>query len=186
MSALTIPNVLIHVWTLGVESVGRELPEFEQSMQRLHATREAAVEVPQVPSKTLWMGLAATTRCAILTKFLGPPHIDGILARAANSNMSVPPFQVKYLYSYNQSGRVTAQRMKVYPDPGAAGPVTIDANYEWDNEGRMTSLTGPGRLRQSAGGNVQLRRDGAAQRGRRDVRTGRRVADLQRRDPLVQ
>ena len=64
-------------------------------------------------------------------------------ARAANSNMSVPPFQMKYLYSYNQSGRVTAQRMKVYPDPGAAGPVTIDANYEWDNEGRMTSLKGP-------------------------------------------
>jgi YD repeat-containing protein len=51
-----------------------------------------------------------------------------------------------YQYSYNQAGRVTNQRMRVTPranQRGVATPVNLEASYGWDNEGRMTSLTGP-------------------------------------------
>ena len=48
-----------------------------------------------------------------------------------------------YEYSYNQAGRVTAQRLTVAPGQPRP-PVDLDALYEWDNEGRMTKLTYPG------------------------------------------
>jgi len=54
-----------------------------------------------------------------------------------------------YLYSYNTAGRVTSQQMAVQTlVNGWHGPqlntwVTFTANYQWDNEGRMTSLQYP-------------------------------------------
>lgn len=42
-----------------------------------------------------------------------------------------------YLYSYNQPGRVTKQRLSL------AGQMNLDATYTWDNEGRMTGMTNP-------------------------------------------
>jgi RHS repeat-associated protein len=54
-----------------------------------------------------------------------------------------------YLYSYNTAGRVTSQQMAVQaPANGGQGPqlntwLTFTANYQWDNEGRMTSLQYP-------------------------------------------
>jgi RHS repeat-associated protein len=53
-----------------------------------------------------------------------------------------------YQYSYNQAGRVLQQKMTWllgdFSD-GSPGPQTfnLQAGYEWDNEGRMTSLTYP-------------------------------------------
>jgi RHS repeat-associated protein len=51
------------------------------------------------------------------------------------------PNRPRYMYSYNQAGRVTAQRLYV-----AQSRTTVDvaADYQWDTEGRMTSLTYPG------------------------------------------
>jgi RHS repeat-associated protein len=51
---------------------------------------------------------------------------------------------LKYLYSYTQTGHVTAQRMTAATSRSGASTVAMDASYGWDNEGRMTSLTGPG------------------------------------------
>jgi RHS repeat-associated protein len=54
--------------------------------------------------------------------------------------------QFGYRYSYNQAGRVTNQRMRITPranQQGVATPVELDASYGWDNEGRMTTQTGP-------------------------------------------
>jgi RHS repeat-associated protein len=54
-----------------------------------------------------------------------------------------------YLYSYNTAGRVTSQQMAVQTlVNGLHGPqlntwITFTANYQWDNEGRMTSLQYP-------------------------------------------
>src|SRR5262249_4973254 len=53
-----------------------------------------------------------------------------------------------YQYSYNQAGRVTSQKMTWLlgdGSPGSTGPQTFNltAGYEWDNEGRMTSITYP-------------------------------------------
>jgi RHS repeat-associated protein len=57
-----------------------------------------------------------------------------------------------YMYGYNPAGRVTGQKMRVAvndPVPGnqSCAPYTPPdqtANYGWDTEGRMTSLTYPG------------------------------------------
>jgi YD repeat-containing protein len=54
-----------------------------------------------------------------------------------------------YLYSYNAAGRVTSQQMGVqipipqYQNPTFITWLTFTANYQWDNEGRMTSLEYP-------------------------------------------
>ena len=50
-----------------------------------------------------------------------------------------------YMYSYNQAGRVTNQRMTYSFQPGGslATVVNWDATYTWDNQGRMTSLGYP-------------------------------------------
>jgi RHS repeat-associated protein len=56
------------------------------------------------------------------------------------------PEKFSYQYSYNQAGRVTNQRMRVTPGADQLGvirPFNLEAAYGWDNEGRMTSLTGP-------------------------------------------
>jgi RHS repeat-associated protein len=50
--------------------------------------------------------------------------------------------KARYMYSYNQAGRVTGQRM--YVGMGGSQPIDLVATYEWDTEGRMTSLTYPG------------------------------------------
>jgi RHS repeat-associated protein len=52
-----------------------------------------------------------------------------------------------YQYSYNTAGRVTKQKMTwsmANPGTGPAVPMAMTAGYEWDNEGRMMSLTYPG------------------------------------------
>jgi hypothetical protein len=61
----------------------------------------------------------------------------------------------QYLYSYNTAGRVTSQQMNIAPEPcpycfalggqqtSAAAWAAMTANYQWDNEGRMTSLQYP-------------------------------------------
>ena len=46
------------------------------------------------------------------------------------------PEQFTYLYSYTIAGRVAKQRMH--------GTGDLDATYEWDNEGKMTSMVPPG------------------------------------------
>jgi RHS repeat-associated protein len=54
--------------------------------------------------------------------------------------------QFGYRYSYNQAGRVTNQRMRITPKANQQGVATtaeLDASYGWDNEGRMTTQTGP-------------------------------------------
>jgi RHS repeat-associated protein len=51
---------------------------------------------------------------------------------------------LKYLYSYTQTGHVNAQRMTAATSRSGDNTVAMDASYGWDNEGRMTSLTGPG------------------------------------------
>ena len=48
-----------------------------------------------------------------------------------------------YLYSYNQAGRVTKQRLAVTPGGVNQTPANLEATYTWDNEGRMTSMTAP-------------------------------------------
>jgi hypothetical protein len=52
-----------------------------------------------------------------------------------------------YLYSYTPPGRVGAQMMGVQAQPvhqlSAATWLTFSAAYQWDNEGRMTSLQYP-------------------------------------------
>jgi len=54
---------------------------------------------------------------------------------------------VSYSYVYNGAGRVTSQTMNwgMYdPDnPGTPMPLSLTANYQWDNEGKMTSLFNP-------------------------------------------
>src|SRR5206468_7172647 len=50
--------------------------------------------------------------------------------------------QLSYRYSHNQAGRVTRQRLQINNQENVA--LTLDALYEWDNEGRMTKLTYPG------------------------------------------
>jgi RHS repeat-associated protein len=50
------------------------------------------------------------------------------------------------MYSYNQPGRVTKQRLRSAFQPPAGGSVVntdFDAAYAWDNQGRMTSQTYP-------------------------------------------
>ena len=49
--------------------------------------------------------------------------------------------QFAYLYTYNQAGRVTGQRVRVVQ--GSSLIVDRSAGYGWDNEGKMTSLTYP-------------------------------------------
>ncbi|HEY2011924.1 MAG TPA: hypothetical protein VGH38_00425, partial [Bryobacteraceae bacterium] len=51
-----------------------------------------------------------------------------------------------YLYSYNQAGRVTTQRMRVYYKnwQNFGAPADLDARYQWDTVGRMKTLTYPG------------------------------------------
>jgi hypothetical protein len=52
-----------------------------------------------------------------------------------------------YLYSYTPPGRVGAQMMGVQAQPvhqlSPATWLTFSAAYQWDNEGRMTSLQYP-------------------------------------------
>jgi RHS repeat-associated protein len=43
-----------------------------------------------------------------------------------------------YMYSYNAAGRVTAQHMDY--DVVSDNPLSFDAAYTWDNEGRMTGI----------------------------------------------
>src|ERR1017187_36324 len=52
------------------------------------------------------------------------------------------PEQFAYLYSYSQSGHIATQRMRM--NSGSNSPVDMDATYEWDNEGKMTSTVPPG------------------------------------------
>ena len=47
------------------------------------------------------------------------------------------PRAFQYQYSYNQAGRMTAQRF-------GDAERTFDTGYTWDNEGRMTQVTYPG------------------------------------------
>ena len=62
---------------------------------------------------------------------------------AANCQLGPQQPACVYQYSYNQAGRVPQQKMSwQFPDgsDGSTGPQT----YQWDKEGRMTSLTYPG------------------------------------------
>ena len=47
-----------------------------------------------------------------------------------------------YQYSYNQAGRVIKQKLRT-PDQRSQQPVEFEAQYGWDNEGRMTSQSYP-------------------------------------------
>ena len=58
----------------------------------------------------------------------------GRLARVSSRDQNTG-FSLEYQYSYSQAGRVTAQRMEY--DEAAH---VFDAAYNWDNEGRMTSI----------------------------------------------
>jgi RHS repeat-associated protein len=60
-------------------------------------------------------------------------RLTAVQFRDANTGS---PFS--YMYSYNQAGRVTAQRMNI--DAGEQNPSGFDAAYTWDNEGRMTGI----------------------------------------------
>jgi RHS repeat-associated protein len=51
------------------------------------------------------------------------------------------PEQFTYLYGYTTAGRVARQRMQL--GTGTTF-VNLDATYEWDNEGKMTSMVPPG------------------------------------------
>jgi RHS repeat-associated protein len=55
-----------------------------------------------------------------------------------------------YQYSYNQAGRVIKQKLRL-PDQQKGQPVEFEAQYGWDNEGRMTSLSYPARDALTAG-----------------------------------
>jgi YD repeat-containing protein len=78
--------------------------------------------------------------------------LDGAYSQNAWGRLTAVEFQnpvsgrekFSYQYSYNQAGRVTNQRMRVTPKPAPlVQPFNLEATYAWDNEGRMTSLTGP-------------------------------------------
>lgn len=61
----------------------------------------------------------------------------------ASYSLSVAP---TYMYSYNQAGRVTDQRFRMTSTfTGVDSPVVndFDAQYTWDNQGRMTARNGP-------------------------------------------
>ena len=56
--------------------------------------------------------------------------------------------QLWYEYCYNTAGRVTHYRLRIdtgIVPPGGSQPVAvnIDANYTWNNEGRLTGQTLP-------------------------------------------
>jgi RHS repeat-associated protein len=66
----------------------------------------------------------------------------GRVASVAFSNETPgAPEQFQYLYSYTPAGRVTKQRMHLGTGSASAD---MDAVYEWDNEGKMTSTVPPG------------------------------------------
>jgi RHS repeat-associated protein len=50
---------------------------------------------------------------------------------------------LRYQYSYNAAGRVTGQRLRVGQNNSSSW-LGMEADYQWDNEGRMTSLAYPG------------------------------------------
>jgi YD repeat-containing protein len=55
------------------------------------------------------------------------------------------PEQFSYLYSYTTPGRVATQRMQYKVLIGGTWTTAnLDATYEWDNEGKMTSVVPPG------------------------------------------
>ena len=75
--------------------------------------------------------------------------LDGSFSQNAMGRMTAVQFgswdiQTQYMYSYNQAGRVSRQRMHVgnVRDMDTA-PVDLVATYGWDTEGRMTSLGYP-------------------------------------------
>ena len=67
----------------------------------------------------------------------------GRLAAVTFNNVPVgtPAVNFTYMYGYNVAGRVTAQRMRI--SIPSQGTWDSDAHYNWDNEGRMTSLHYP-------------------------------------------
>ncbi len=62
------------------------------------------------------------------------------VAFSAQTSTNQPAFA--YEYSYNQAGRVTGNRMLVKEAPGSPG-LDLQAQYAWDTQGRMTSMTYP-------------------------------------------
>ncbi len=65
-------------------------------------------------------------------------RLTAVVFHSANNAME----EFAYMYSYNQAGRVTKQRLRLDHD-GQVVLMDLDASYTWDNEGRMTSLTYP-------------------------------------------
>jgi hypothetical protein len=66
----------------------------------------------------------------------------GRLAAATFANETAgSPEQFTYSYTYNQPGRLVTQRMQLH---SGNATVNLDATYEWDNEGKMTSMVPPG------------------------------------------
>ncbi len=66
-------------------------------------------------------------------------RLTGVLF-TAQAAQNQPAFA--YEYSYNQAGRVTGNRMLVKEAPGSPG-LDLQAQYAWDTQGRMTSMTYP-------------------------------------------
>ena len=85
-------------------------------------------------SQNAWGRLAAVT-------FGGSSMIYG--NTSASYTLALAP---TYMYSYNQAGRVTDQRFRITSTfTGVANPAVndFDAQYTWDNQGRMTARNGP-------------------------------------------
>jgi RHS repeat-associated protein len=52
--------------------------------------------------------------------------------------------QFQYLYSYNQAGRVIIQQLQMTNLGNTTPQMTLEADYAWDNEGKMTAMQYPG------------------------------------------
>jgi YD repeat-containing protein len=61
-----------------------------------------------------------------------------------------------YAYQYNAAGRVTTQSMGVGAGFGYYNAINFTATYQWDNEGRMTSLGYPTVLAAGSFGNMPV------------------------------
>src|ERR1039457_2527780 len=77
-----------------------------------------------------------------MTSATNPENGTVTFGRQDNQGYSLP---FGYSYGYNSAGRVTAQTMSwsIYNPNNPASPYTENmiADYQWDNEGKMTSTT---------------------------------------------
>ena len=78
-------------------------------------------------------------------------NAQGRLAAVSFAGVTDPntqaPTQFTYQYSYNPPGQVTAKKLAMtrgpYPGVGGYAYLNFEADYAYDNEGHMTSLTYP-------------------------------------------